>query len=231
MKRKLNWLTAVLCTAVFFTACSKDKNDTNANLMIVNASPNGGNVDASVNNSAFISNLAYPGNSGYKAVASGTTNIRVTQFTGGTEVLNGTVNLDANSNYSFYVVDSANKRKATVLKDDLSAPAAGKAKIRVLHLSPNSPAVDISITGSSSGTINMTNRSFNDVATNASYSAFQEVDAAGLTVTVKLAGTATTLATVPLPPLTAGKIYTIFIKGFATGTASQALGVEVIQHN
>lgn len=199
--------------------------------MFVNASPNGSNIDASVNGSVVATNIAYPNNSGYKSVASGTSNITVTQTGTTTQVLNGTTSFEAGSSYSFYVVDSTNKRKAVILKDDLSAPASGKAKIRVLHFSPNAPAVDISIAGSGTSTINMNNRSFNDVSSNASYSAFQEVDAAGLTLTIKLAGTSTILATVPVPALTAGKIYTFIIKGFAGGTTTQALGVEVIQHN
>jgi hypothetical protein len=229
--KKLLALGTILCTTLLFVSCSKDQAEVNANVMIINASPNGGSIDATVNGSAVANNLAYPNHSDYKAVASGTSNVTITQTGSTTQVLNGTTSFDAGSYYSFYVVDSANKRKATILKDDLTPPSSGKAKIRVLDLSPNTPAMDISITGSGSSAINMTSRSFNDVSTNASYAAFQEVDAAGLTLTVKASGTSTTLVSVPVPALTAGKIYTFIIKGFTTGTATQALGVEVIQHN
>jgi hypothetical protein len=229
--KKLLALSTILCTTLFFVSCKKDDVTANANLMIVNASPNGSNVDASVNGSVVASNLAYPNHTDYKTVASGTNNITITQSGSSTQVINGSTNFDAGSYYSFYVVDSSNKRKPLILKDDLSAPSAGKAKIRILHLSPNTPAIDISITGSGSAAINSTNRSFNDVQTNTAFAAFQEVDAAGLTLTVKAAGSSTTLVSVPIPALTAGKIYTIIIKGFTTGTATQALGVEVIQHN
>lgn len=232
MKRKALSFCTILCTALFFVSCSKENEETKANLMIVNASPNGGSIDASVNNSVMASGIVYPNNSGYKTVASGTSNIRITATGSSNEILNGSVNMEAGSHYSFYVVDSAHKRQATFLRDDLSAPAAGKAKVRILHLSPNSPAVDINITGSGSSAINLTNRTFNDVKTNANAAAFTEVDAAGLNVQVRAAGTTNTLATVPVPALTAGKIYTIIIKGFAgSANATQTLGIEVIQHN
>jgi len=231
MKKVLLSFCTVVCSALFFTSCTKDEAALNANLMIVNASPNGGNLDAAVNGSAVASGITYPGNSGYKVVTSGSSNVRVTESIGGTEVLNGNVNLEGGGNYSLYIVDSANKRKATIVRDDLSAPSSGKAKVRFFHLSPNAPAVDLALSGSGSTDINFTNRGFNDISTNTSYSAFQEVDAAGLNVTIKLAGTSSVIGVVPIPALTAGKIYTFFVKGFASGTGSQAFGIEVIQHN
>lgn len=232
MKRKIFALCTVLCTALFFISCSKDNTEANASLMIVNASPNGANIDAAVNGSVIVTNMAYPANSGYKSVTSGTSNVTVSETGSTTTFLNGSLNLEAGSYYTLYVTDSANKRKATVTKDDLTPPSAGKAKIRLLHLSPNAPAVDITATSGATSSASFNNRSFNDVSTNGSYAAFTEIDAGPLTVTVKNAGSSTVLANIPTGiSLQAGKIYTVIIKGFVGGTASQALGVEVITHN
>jgi hypothetical protein len=231
MKRNFLALCSVLGIALFFTSCSKNEAETNASLMIVNASPNGSNVDAAVNGSVIVNNLAYPSNSGYKTVGSGPNNVTVTSTGSSTAFINGTLTMEAGSYYSLYVTDSSHERKEAITRDDLTPPAAGKAKIRILHLSPNTPALDITITGSGTSSVNMTGRSFNDIKTNASYAAFQEVDAAGLSVQLKLAGTTTAVATIPVPALTAGKIYTFIIKGFTGATGSAALGLEVIQHN
>jgi hypothetical protein len=230
MKRNLLAICALL-SVLFITSCSKDEVEANANLMIVNASPNGSNVDAAVNGSVIVSNLAYPNHSEYKAVASGSNNVTVSSTGSSTAFINGTLTMEAGSYYSLYVTDSANKRKEAITKDDLSAPAAGKAKVRILHLSPNTGSLDIAITGSGTTTINMAGRSFNDIRTNTSLAAFQEVDAAGLSLQLKVAGSATTVATIPVPALTAGKIYTFIIKGFTGATGTTALGIEVIQHN
>jgi hypothetical protein len=231
MKKKLLYFCTAICSVVLLASCSKDETEANASIMFVNASPNGASLDAAVGGSVVASGIAYPNNSGYKTVATGTQNIRVTQSTGGAEVLNGSFNIESGAYYSFYVIDSSHERKAAVIRDDLSAPSAGKAKIRVLHFAPDAPAVNISITGSGTSAINMNNRSFNDVSTTASHASFIEVDAAGLTVQANSVATTTNVFTLPVPALTAGKIYTIIIRGFPTGTGSQGLGLQVIQHN
>ncbi len=231
MKRKLLYFCTAICSVVLFASCSKDETEASASIMFVNVSPNGANIDASVGGSVVASNIAYPNNSGYKTVATGTQNIKVTQSTGGAEVLNGSFSFESGAYYSFYVVDSSHERKATIVRDDLSAPSAGKAKIRILHLAPDAPAVNISITGSGSAAITSNNRTFNDVATNAAFGSFTEVDAAGLTIQANSVATTTNIFTLPVATLTAGKIYTIIIKGFPTGTGTQQLGLQVIQHN
>jgi hypothetical protein len=232
MKRNFPALCAILCT-LFLVSCSKDEAEISANLMIVNASPNGSNIDAAVNGNVIVSNMPYPNNSGYKEVNSGSNNVTVTATGSGTSFINGTLIMEAGSYYSLYVTDSANKRKETITRDDLTPPAAGKAKIRVLHLSPNAPAIDISITGAGSAAVNFTGRSFNDVRSNATLAAFQEVEAggAGLNVQATVVSSSTVIASVPLPALTPGKIYSFIIKGFVGGIGAQALGVEVITHN
>ncbi len=230
MKKHFFSLCTLLCSAIFFVSCDKDDEVSgNASLMIVNASPNGSNIDVSANGSVIVSNLAYPNNSGYKTVGAGNTNIVVTATGTTTQIINGTMTLDANSAYTFYVSDSSHERKASYTRDDRSAPAAGKSKVRLVHLSPNSPNIDVTINGAAAA--NFSNRGFNDIFTNAMYHAFTEVDAAGVTLQVKLAGTSTVLATIPPITLQAGKIYTFIIKGFAGGAGAQALGLEVITHN
>jgi hypothetical protein len=231
MKRHLLALSTLLCSAFLFVSCDKNDDDEvgTASLMVINTSANGSNIDVAVNSNVFVSNLAYPNNSGYKVVSAGNANIIVTPTGTTTAILNGTMQLEKNSSYTFYVVDSSHERKAAFTKDDLTAPSSGKAKVRLLHLSPNGSNIDVSINGTSNASFN--NRGFNDFSTNAAFHAFTEVDAAGTTLQVKLTGTSTVIATLPAITLTAGKIYTFIIKGFVGGVGSQALGLEVITHN
>lgn len=229
MKRNLFALSTLICAALFFTGCDKDDEVTTARLMVVNASPNGSNIDVNVNSNVFVSNLAYPNNSGYKTVTTGNANIAVFSSGSTTAFLNGTMLFESNTSYTFYVIDSSHERKAAFTKDDLNAPASGKAKVRLLHLSPNAPNIDVTINGSSNVLFN--NRGFNDISQNATFHSFAEVDAAGVTLQVKTAGTSNVIATLPPVPLTAGKIYSFIIKGFVGGTGTQNLGVEVITHN
>jgi len=231
MKRNFLALCALLCSAVFFVSCEKNDDVTTASLLVVNASPNGGNIDASANGSVIASNVSYPSNSGYKAVAAGNVNVVVKQTATSNQIINGTLATEAKAHYTMYVIDSSHKRRAAFTRDDLTAPSAGKAKIRLLHLSPNASSVDVMVNGASA--TNFSNRSFNDFSANANYAAFTEVNAAGLNLQINVAGTSTTVATIPVVTLQAGKIYTFIIKGFvgAAVGSTQALGVEVITHN
>jgi hypothetical protein len=229
MKKTLKSFSAILFSVVLFTACTKDDVPAGiAQLMVLHQSPNAGNVDVSANGSSM-GTISYPNNTGYKPVATGTTNVKVAASGTTTNYINTNIDLQANNYYSVYLVDSATKAKAVATRDDLSAPAAGKAKVRFFHFAPGASAVDIKLVGTT--ITSFSNRSFNDVSTNASLSAFQEVDAGVLNVSANLAGSSTTVISATPITLTVGKIYTVIARGFATGTGSQALGVTLITHN
>jgi hypothetical protein len=137
-----------------------------------------------------------------------------------TTVINATLTLDKDMNYSVFAVDSVSKISAVVLTDDLSAPASGKAHVRFVHLSPNAPAVDIAV--ASSGAVVFGNKSFKEAT------AFTPLDAGTYNLDVRVAGTTTVALVLPAITLQAGKIYTVFAKGFLGGTGAQALGAEII---
>ena len=213
-----------------FTNCDKDDdNDSSrSNVMVVHASPNAPNVDVRINNSVALTNVAYPTNSNYTALNSGTTNIKVSPTTTTTYVIDANVNLEANKSYSVFAIDSVSKIKAAVVSDDLTAPASGKAHVRFFHFSANAPAVDIAVTG---GPVLFPNRLFNDQSTTATYAAFTPVDAGTYNLEVRAAGTNTVVLALPNVTLTAGKIYTVFAKGFLGGVGTQALGAQIIVNN
>jgi hypothetical protein len=223
----LNLSLAALATS--FVACEGNDDQVlpqQARVMVVHASPNAPAVDVRVNNNVARTGLAYPTNTGYVTVNSGANNFKVSPTGTTTYVIDANVNLDPNGNYSVFAVDSVSKIKAAVVADNLAAPAAGKAHIRFFHFSPNAPAVDI-LAGS---TVLFPNRTFNDQS-NASLAAFTPVDAGTYTVNVRLTGTSTIALSIPNVQLQAGKIYTVFAKGFAGATGAQALGAEIIVNN
>ena len=218
-------LVAVL--TLFMFSCDKDDDvePGQAQVMVVHASPNAPAVDVRVNNAVALSNVAYPANSNYLAVNAGSTNIKVSPTTTTTNVIDATVDLNANTNYSVFAIDSVNKIKAAVVSDNLATPASGKAHVRFFHFSANAPAVDIAVVG---GPVLFSNRTFNDQSSNASVANFTPLDAGTYNLEVRVAGTSTVALAVPGVVLTAGKIYTVFAKGFLGGTGAQALGAQVI---
>jgi hypothetical protein len=224
-------ILGLLAVSAVFVACDKDDDNNDMSIskvMVVHASPNAPNVDVRINNSLALTNVAYPTNSSYTQLNSGSTNIKVSPTGTTTNVIDATVNLEANKNYSVFAVDSVSKIKAAVVMDDLTAPASGKAHVRFFHFSPNAPAVDIAITG---GSVLFGNRTFNDQSTNTSKAAFTPVNAGTYNLEVRAAGTNTVVLALPNINLTAGKIYTVFAKGFLGGTGAQALGAQIIANN
>ncbi|HLP52888.1 MAG TPA: DUF4397 domain-containing protein [Chitinophagales bacterium] len=223
MKNRISIFASALIVATFvlFSSCKKEDEASNANVLVTHASPDAPGVDLLVDdakqNSAA---LTFPNNTGYLQVTSGTRNIKVNVTGTATTVIEADLNLEKDKNYSVFAVDSVSKISAVVLTDDLTAPAAGKAHVRFVHLSPNAPAVDVAV--ASSGTVVFGNKAFKE------YTAFTPLDAGTYNLDVRVAGTSTVALVLPAITLESGKIYTVYAKGFLGGSGSQALGAEII---
>lgn len=222
-------LSIVLTIAMVFTGCKDDETTSPgttapapAQVMAVHASPDAPGVDLLVDNVIVGTNLVYPNNTSYLNVASGTRNVKVRVTGTTTTVIDANLAVSANTNYSVFAIDSVAKISALVLVDTLTAPATGKAHLRFLHLSPNAPAVDIALQG---GSVLIPNTSFKG------YTSFTPLDAATYDLEVRVAGTSNVVLSLPGIVLQAGKIYTVFAKGFVGGTGAQALGAQIIVNN
>jgi hypothetical protein len=223
-KNKLFLLTLVLSLATFvFVACDKDDGTSpqiqKANMMVIHASPDAPGVDLLLDNNVAGSNLTFPNNTGYVEIDAGTRNIKVNVTGTQTTVIEADLSFEKNKSYSIFAVDSVAKLSPIVLEDNLASPASGKAHVRFIHLSPNAPAVDITLTD---GTV-----IFGNVAFKGSID-FTPLDAATYDLQVRLAGTSTVVLNLPGIGLGDGKIYTVFAKGFVGIDGDQALGAEII---
>jgi hypothetical protein len=212
----------VVAALVLVSSCKKDDPAIDhAQVLVTHSSPNAPGVDLLVDNSKQNSSaLTYPNNTGYLQLATGTRNIKVNVTGTSTTVIEANLPLVKDMNYSIFAVDSVSKISALVLSDDLTAPATGKAHVRFVHLSPNAPAVDVAV--ASSGAVVFGNKAFKE------YTAFTPLDAGTYNLDVRVAGTSTVALVLPPLTLEAGKIYTVFAKGFLNGSGDQALGAEVI---
>jgi hypothetical protein len=229
-KFKLSALMVMMLAMVaFLGACSDDDDDSpmssttppaNASVLIVHASPNAPGVDIYVDDAGpAVTNLQFPANTGYVTLPSGTRNVKVNVNNTTTTVINADLTLDPNQNYSVFAIDSVTSIEPLVLVDDLTAPASGKAHVRFVHLSPNAPAVDVAVTGG--GAV------FPDVEFR-EFQGFAPLDAGTYNLEVRLASTSTVVLPLPGITLEAGKIYTVFAKGFVGGSGDQTLGAEII---
>lgn len=222
--QSLVFCIAVSVAAVCVSGCSEEETTTptvaKANITVIHASPDAPGVDLLIDNSKINSAaLAFPKNTGYLALDAGARNVKVNVAGSNTTVINQTLTLGESKYYSLFAIDSVSKLGALLLNDDLTTPAAGKAHVRFVHLSPNAPAVDIALKG---GAVLFPNTAFKG------YSAFTPLDAGSYNLEVRVAGTATVALPLNGITLEAGKIYTVFARGFLGGIGEQALSAEII---
>lgn len=225
VRKYLSLFLMVIFGIITFTACSDDEEiitpqpQTKAKVLVTHASPDAPGVDLLVDNTVAGTNLTFPNSTGYLEINSGTRNIKVNVTGTSTTALETNLNLGADKNYSVFAVNSVSTIESVVLEDDLTSPASGKAHVRFLHLSPDAPAVDITLTD---GTVVFGDYIFKEA------SAFTPLNAATYNLQVRLAGTTTVVLDLPGIVLSAGKIYTVFAKGLVGGSGSQALGAQII---
>jgi hypothetical protein len=94
-----------------------------------------------------------------------------------------------------------------VIDDHLTAPSSGKAKVRVIHASPDAGEVEIFAQGKNEAL-------FDDVRPN-SESGYREVDPMAGAIEVRPRGQRNAVLTMPGLKLEANKIYTIILTGWA----------------
>ena len=228
MKNFKFFATLLVIAALLFVGCSDDSSPVEpdpemSRVLVVHASPDAPGVDLLVDDAVVNSAaLAFPNNTGYLEVEAGDRNVKVNVAGTATTVIDATLNYSADANYTVFAVDAVANIAPLRLEDDLTAPAAGKAHVRFVHLSPDAPAVDITLTD---GTVVFPNTAFKG------NTAFTPLDAGTYDLEVRVAGTSTVALSLPGIALSSGTIYTVFAKGFLAGTGDQALGAEIIVNN
>jgi hypothetical protein len=248
------------CSALAFislSSCDKsfdyDKTGS-AHLLVAHYSPNGGSVDikdAPMGNRLYGPAVSFGGVTvgPYLPVPAGNFPISVTAAATTTQVFGATVNIAAGSNTSVIAYDTVNAGaiRALVLNDNLTTPAVGNAHVRLLHLIPNAPAVDVwgfydktTVPNASIDSVRLfSNVSYVGNSPNmATLAAFTPTNQLRryFAVRVRLAGTNTTVINIAPANREAlslgnGKIYTLVARGLVGGTGAQAMAVSTILNN
>lgn len=211
----------------FLNGCEEDLISpivSDARLQITNASPNSPNFDVRLNNSTIASNFSYLSSTSYRTIPGDAVSRVVIYPAGGSVALMDTaIYCQQNKSYSFFTYDSLHKMKPLILTDDLTSPGTLNSSVRVVHLSPNTPALSVGGVGKASAWFPF--YSFPQA------SPFRPITGGVYTVYANLAGTSTTVVTLPNVDLAPGRIYTILVRGFMDASGDQALGLTVISNN
>jgi hypothetical protein len=211
MRNRMSWfaaLTGMLLALALAPAAAAQGGS--AKVRVVHASPDAPAVDVYVDGNQVLTNVPFFTASDYLDLSAGPHDIRVTP-TGdaGTAVIDAKgVSVEAGKAYTVAATGMLADIQPTVYNDNLAAPAAGKAHVRVIHASPDAPAVDIRVKG---GPVLISNLAF------PKDSGYLPVDAGSYDLTVNAAGSDAVALDLPGVNLEAGKIYDVFAVGLLNG--------------
>ena len=214
-------LGALACLALATPAFAQDGQ---AQVRVAHLAPDAPNVDVYVNGEPVpaLQNVPYTTVSSYLPLPAGTQ--QVTVYAAGdtsSPVIDTPVDLTAGYAYTVAAVGlvADGSLTAQVYQDDLRAPSAGNAKVRVVHASPDAGPVDVVPRGGSPLVEDLT-------FPNAS--PYAEVPEGSYTLDVNPAGTNDTVLTVPDAAVASGGVYS----AFAIGTVyADSLDVLLVQDN
>ena len=172
---------------------------------VIHTVPDAPNVDIYADNKLIISNLAYGEYTDYLMLPVGTYQISVT--VAGTQnrpVIANMFTVTQNTISTIAAVGTLKDIGLLAITDADEAKKPGKAMVRFLHLSPNAPAVDITLPD---GTVIFGNVSFKHITR------YLDLTPMDYTLQVRVAGTSNVVLTVPGVNLSADKYYTIYAIG------------------
>ncbi len=133
----------------FAESMSMDDMSDPAMVRVAHMSPDAPNVDVYVDDSRVLSDVAFGAQSGYLDVPAGERQVKITAAGDeSTVVYDEPLTVQPGTPYTVVaageISDGADEAfSPLVLEDDNSAPANGKARLRVVHVSPDAPNVDV----------------------------------------------------------------------------------------
>lgn len=146
-------LSAVGAIALLMTACNDSSQPATTELRAIHASSDAPNVDVIVNGEKKLSDVPYKTASSFFSIPAGTTTLAVNPTGSSASVIDTSVALTANQQYTVLVVGLAatsapqgEQLQAVLVDDPGNTPASGNVKVRVVHGAPGVPTVDIYVT-------------------------------------------------------------------------------------
>jgi len=227
LKTIFKTFVAVVAVSVVFAACSKDRYEPQqvAGLSIINAFAAPDSLDFYIDQTrANKGALKFNSKIDYLNLFPGNRALSIAKRGSNRALASERFNLASGVGYSIFVLDTlnTNTKKYLLTEDDLSAPAADKAKVRFINLSSDAPALSLGVDGKETDLF--TNKAFYE------YTAFTSVDP-GASVTFNIKAGDVVKTTVPNVKIEQGKIYTIYAKGVSTATIdSLKLGAAIYTH-
>ncbi len=226
----------VLLFTCFLPACKKKDmvRSTTANMMVINASPNAGNIEL-LQNLKPIGGVQFDYLKGfnvsavYYPVDSGFNNYKIKK--GDVEVANLLLSNTSN-NVSLWMYDSLSVStvKYLLLNDNLDTPGRAKAKVRYIFLSPDMDTVNVTRADTVSLYLNASYYKTQLQVDNGDLAAFVPVDTGNAVIKFVPVNTSSAIKTYQ-HYFSSNAVYTFVIKGYRKRAGADSLSLSVIKHN
>lgn len=228
LKRAILFLTFPLLM-LSLSSCLNDDNGVEpidipvAYVSLYHASPDAQNLDVTVDQKKlFNSAFKYTDASPYLRFYTGERDLKFTPYNASNTLLDTTVTLKDKEFYSVFVVGTENDIEALITEDDIPEVGEGKALVRIVHLSPDTEAVNL-----------LKDEDEDPLFDNIEYkkaSTYKEIDAEKTSFDLISSDDDGALSSVSNYDFRAGNVYTIIVRGFSELPAgnSNSLSIQIV---
>lgn len=180
--------------------------DSTAMVRVIHASPDAPAVDVLVDGEVAVEGLEFQSGTDYLELPAGDHQFQVVPAGGAAAdaVIDAPATLEAGTWYSVVAVGLLAEIQPMIVVDDITEPAEGQAHIKVVHASPDAPAVDVAVAG---GPVLFENAAF------MSATDYMPVDAGTYDLEIRPTGTEDVALEVPGLALEAGTVYSAYAMG------------------
>jgi hypothetical protein len=133
----------VLCVCVLGGCSGSSSSGGTGNLRFVQASPNAPRVNLLVDGHSVATGLGYINATGYISVRSGSRHVQVEPVSGGSPILDTSVNVVSSGNQTLILTGSAASAHSLLLADGGTTATAGDGNVRVVNASSNAGTADV----------------------------------------------------------------------------------------
>ena len=206
MRRFAIALLALFALVIFAPAASAQ---TENRVRVMHASPDAPNVDIFVNGQAVLTDVPFFAYSDPLVLPDGTYQVAIAPTGAGTDnaVFVGDLTVAGGQNLTVAAMNFVEDFEVYAYEEDVSPVPAGLARVRIIHASPNAPAVDIKLAGTD--TVVVGGAAFTDAA-------ILEVDAGSYQFDISPAGSSDVVFTTPALRFESGWSYTLVASGDLT---------------
>jgi hypothetical protein len=137
----------VACAALALSACGGGGGGGgNASVRLVNATATRASLDLLANGASAAAAVAADTVSAYAGVTAGSPSLQINDDATGTALGTIAPSVSASGHYALVAYESGGSLRTTVISEDVGAPAAGTAALRIIDAATDAGAVDVYIT-------------------------------------------------------------------------------------